>query len=86
MIVLKELNNICLCRIPYLMSASSQHCGKFSLSYLPRRTVKHEYMTVTADGIRYRGQMFTHLNSLIKWFKEHFREPVQTAMGKIFFK
>ena len=63
-------------RIPYFFTASKEFPGKFMLSYLPRKTVRHEFVTVTPDGIRYRQQIFTSLNSLVKWFKEHFRDPI----------
>ncbi|XP_005089175.1 transcription elongation factor SPT6 isoform X2 [Aplysia californica] len=63
-------------RIPYLMSASRQYPGKFLLSYMPRNVPRHEYVSVTPDGMRYRLQMFSSVNSLIRWFKEHFRDPI----------
>lgn len=63
-------------RIPYLLTVSYQFPGKFMLSYLPRNKPRHEYVTVTPDGIRYRSQTFHSLNSLIRWFKEHFRDPI----------
>ncbi|KAJ8959605.1 hypothetical protein NQ318_021791 [Aromia moschata] len=49
--------------------------GKFLLSYLPRNKVRHEYITVTPEGFRFRQQMFDSVASLFKWFKEHFRDP-----------
>ncbi|XP_076825036.1 transcription elongation factor SPT6-like [Clavelina lepadiformis] len=63
-------------RIPYFMTASRTLPGKFLLSYMPRTRSKHEYVTVTVDGYRYRGQTFTTLNQFFKWFKEHFRDPI----------
>ncbi|KAK2165050.1 hypothetical protein LSH36_55g00002 [Paralvinella palmiformis] len=76
-------------KIPYFFTASKEFPGKFMLSYLPRKTVRHEFVTVTPDGIRYRQQIFTSLNSLVKWFKEHFRDPIpgtpasmKTPMGQ----
>lgn len=50
--------------------------GKFLLSYLPRAKCRHEYVTVTPDGFRFRQQMFDSVNSLFRWFKEHFRDPI----------
>lgn len=50
--------------------------GKFMLSYLPRNKVRHEYITVTPEGYRFRQQMFDSVASVFKWFKEHFREPL----------
>lgn len=46
------------------------------LSYLPRTRCRHEYVTVSPDGFRFRGQMFGRVNDLFRWFKEHFRDPV----------
>lgn len=45
------------------------------LSYMLNRC-RHEYVTVTPDGFRFRQQMFDNLNALFKWFKEHFRDPI----------
>ena len=61
-------------RIPYYMSASRQYPGKFLISYLPRKSPKHEFVTVMHDGLRYRSQSFPSLSALIRWFKEHYRE------------
>ena len=58
------------------MSASKQYPGKFLLSYQPRNVSRHEYVTITPDGMRYRQQMFQSISSLIRWFKEHFRDPI----------
>ncbi|KAH9503861.1 Transcription elongation factor SPT6 [Bulinus truncatus] len=63
-------------KIPYLMSASKQYPGKFLLSYMPRNVARHEYVSVTPDGIKYRNQIFKSVNSMIRWFKEHFRDPI----------
>lgn len=46
------------------------------LSYLPRTRCRHEYVTITSDGFRFRGQMFSRVNDLFRWFKEHFRDPI----------
>ena len=50
--------------------------GKFLLSYLPRVQCRHEYITVSPDGFRFRGQMFGRVPDLVRWFKEHFRDPL----------
>ncbi|KAL8562544.1 hypothetical protein ACOMHN_045809 [Nucella lapillus] len=63
-------------RIPYYISASKQLPGKFLLSYLPRATVRHEYVSITPEGMKYRQQVFTSINSMICWFKEHFRDAI----------
>ncbi|XP_050511669.1 transcription elongation factor SPT6 isoform X2 [Diabrotica virgifera virgifera] len=62
-------------KIHYVVSAAKNIPGKFLLSYLPRNKVRHEYVTVTPEGFRFRQQMFDSVSSLFKWFKEHFREP-----------
>uniref|UniRef100_A0A2C9LNX9 Spt6 SH2 domain-containing protein n=1 Tax=Biomphalaria glabrata TaxID=6526 RepID=A0A2C9LNX9_BIOGL len=43
---------------------------------MPRNVARHEYVSVTPDGIKYRNQIFKSVNSLIRWFKEHFRDPI----------
>lgn len=63
-------------KIHYFMSASKNLPGKFLLSYLPKTRSKHEYFTVTPYGYRFRQQMFDSLAALLKWFKEHFRDPI----------
>lgn len=66
-------------KIHYLMSASKSYAGKFMLSYLPKLKVRHEYVTVTPDGFRFRQKVFDSLAGLLKWFKEHFQDPIPTA-------
>lgn len=63
-------------KIHYFVSASREFPGKFMLTYLPRAHPKHEYVTVTPEGFRFRGQVHDSLTSLFKWFKEHFRDPI----------
>ncbi|OAD54023.1 Transcription elongation factor SPT6 [Eufriesea mexicana] len=62
--------------IPYIVSAAKNYPGKFLLSYLPRTRCRHEYVTVTPDGFRFRDQMFNRVSDLFRWFKEHFRDPI----------
>ena len=50
--------------------------GKFMLSYLPRTRCRHEYISVSPDGFRFRGNNFPRVNDLFRWFKEHFRDPI----------
>jgi len=70
-------------KIPYFFTASEKSPGKFLLSYFPRRTCKHEFVTVTPEGMRYRSHMFHSLVALIRWFKEHFRDLVPgTPVGQ----
>ena len=54
--------------------------GKFALAYLPRNKVVIEFVTVTPEGIRYRKNLFRSLNQLMKWFKEHFKEPIPQSV------
>ncbi|XP_066596477.1 transcription elongation factor SPT6-like [Prorops nasuta] len=62
--------------IPYIISAAKNYPGKFLLSYLSRVRCCHEYVTVSPDGFRFRGQMFGRVSDLFRWFKEHFGDPV----------
>ncbi|ESO97932.1 hypothetical protein LOTGIDRAFT_103494 [Lottia gigantea] len=63
-------------RIPYYLSASKAYPGKFLLSYMPRNKPRHEYISINPDGLRYRITNFHSLNSVVRWFKEHFRDPI----------
>ncbi|XP_076452893.1 transcription elongation factor SPT6-like [Babylonia areolata] len=74
--LLKEDKKKTPSKIPYYLSASIQAPGKFLLSYLPRDTTRHEYFTVTPDGLKYRQQIFSSLNTMLRWFKEHFRDAI----------
>lgn len=49
------------------------------LSYLPVQRCRHEYITVTPEGFRFRQQMFESVSSLLRWFKEHFKDPIPGA-------
>lgn len=62
-------------KIHYVISAAKNHPGRFLLSYLPRARCTHEYVSVTPDGYKFRQRMFDSLGGLLKWFKEHFRDP-----------
>jgi transcription elongation factor SPT6 len=55
--------------------------GKFMLSFLPRLTVHHEYITVMPDGFRFQRQMFHSFNALLLWLKKHFREQIPHTPG-----
>ena len=63
-------------RIPYFFSASKQLPGKFCLAYQPGSKPRIEYVTITMDGFRYRNKSLRSVNELIKWFKEHFQDPI----------
>ncbi|XP_057216695.1 transcription elongation factor SPT6 isoform X2 [Triplophysa rosa] len=62
--------------IPYFVSACRDLPGKFLLGYQPRGKPRIEYVTITPDGFRYRSQMFSTVNSLFRWFKDHYQDPV----------
>ena len=56
-------------KIHYFFSASKELSGKFMITYMPRDKVRHEFVTVTPDGFRFRKQNFESLPHLMKWFK-----------------
>ncbi|CAG0924647.1 unnamed protein product, partial [Notodromas monacha] len=71
-------------KIPYILSVVAQAHGtpgRFMLSYQPRLKARHEFVSVTPEGFRYRKQSFDSLNAMLKWFKEHHREPVPNTPG-----
>lgn len=66
-------------KIHYFLSPSKEMPGKFALAYLPRNKVIIEFVTVTPEGIRYRKNLFRSLNELMRWFKDHFKDPIPQA-------
>ncbi|KAJ8674975.1 hypothetical protein QAD02_010761 [Eretmocerus hayati] len=74
--ILKEQKKDNPSGIPYIVSAAKNYPGKFMLSYLPRTRTTHEYITITPDGFRFRGNTFARVSDLFRWFKEHFRDPI----------
>lgn len=71
-----RMQPIKLYNMSYLCLLFQNYPGKFLLSYMPRNRCRHEFVTVTPDGFRFRQQMFDSVAILFKWFKEHFRDPV----------
>ena len=63
-------------RIPYFFSVSAKYPGKFVLAYQPAKKPRIEYVTVTPDGFRYRNQVHSSVNELVKWFKENYQKPI----------
>lgn len=65
-----------MCR--YCLSPSYRQVGKFLLSYLPGRTARHEYVTLTPRGLRFRHKVnsreFRSLEQCLAWFKQHYKE------------
>lgn len=66
-------------KIHYIISAARSYPGRFLLSYLPRAKCRHEYISVTPDGYKFRQRTFDSLAGMLKWFKEHFSEPPPTG-------
>ncbi|VDO79503.1 unnamed protein product [Heligmosomoides polygyrus] len=54
---------------------------KFVLSYLARVKPCHEYISVTSEGLKFRQKFFSSRDSLLAWFKVHFREPPPGLSG-----
>lgn len=61
-------------RIPYFISVSHRAPGRFVLSYLPHVHPRHEIITPTPVGIRFRGHIFQRTEDLIQWFKKHYSQ------------
>ncbi|KAH9493338.1 Transcription elongation factor SPT6 [Dermatophagoides farinae] len=72
--VLNEEKQKAPSRIPYIVSASKEFPGKFLLSYQPNQKAFHEFITATPDGFKYRNNMFKSINTLFKWFKDHYKD------------
>ena len=53
-------------KIPYFLSPSKELPGKFMLSYLPRKSPRHEFVTVTPEAVRYRQQIFHSLGAMVR--------------------
>ncbi|CAG7720260.1 unnamed protein product [Allacma fusca] len=66
-------------KIHYMLHATKEFPGRFYISYLPRNKVVHELITITPEGYRFRQQNFDSLNQVLKWFKEHYRDPPPTV-------
>lgn len=78
--LLREEKKLNPAKIHYFISASKAYPGKFMISYQPRNSCRHEYISITPEGFKFRQQVFDNINSLMKWFKDHYKEPppVQT--------
>ena len=63
-------------RIPYFFSASKKTPGKFALAYQPGNKPFVEFFSLTPEGYRYRRKVHPSVNSLITWFKGHYRDPI----------
>lgn len=56
----------------YTITASTKYPGKFVLSYLAQQKVRHEYLSMTPEGIKFRYQFFSSTEELINWFKMNY--------------
>ena len=50
--------------------------GPFLTVFLMLLVHRVEYVSISPDGFRYRSQMFTSVNGLFRWFKDHYQEPI----------
>ncbi|XP_044580545.1 transcription elongation factor SPT6-like [Cotesia glomerata] len=71
-------------KIPYIISASKNQPGKFLLSCLINIQCHHEHITVTPDGLSFKGEIFQRVSDLIQRFKDQFKNhPVNKKNKKI---
>ncbi|KJE95186.1 hypothetical protein CAOG_08908 [Capsaspora owczarzaki ATCC 30864] len=66
-------------RIPYKLALVPDKPGRLLLAYLPSHSVRHEYVSLTPDGFRFRGHGFALIAKLIAWFKVHFNDPTPSS-------
>jgi len=66
-------------KIHYIIYPSKEFPGKFVLAYLPKDKPRHEFIGLKSEGFRFRQQIFENLSLLLKWFKEHYRDPPPQA-------
>jgi len=72
---LKDEKKLTPAKIPYTLTPSQKFPGRFVLSYFFSQKVRHEYMTTTPEGIRFRNQQFGSTDELINWFKQNCATP-----------
>merc|ERR1712062_837760 len=60
--------------IPYFLSYSYKHPGRFLLSYIPNRSVRHELISLVPKGFRFRGMTFVDPGRLVRWFKQNYQK------------
>ncbi|XP_049849266.1 transcription elongation factor SPT6-like [Schistocerca gregaria] len=64
-------------RIPYYITPSEKHPGRFLLVYAPtNNSVLSEYISLVPEGFRFRQKVHSTPDKLIIWFKKHFRDPI----------
>ncbi|KAL3102217.1 hypothetical protein niasHS_003626 [Heterodera schachtii] len=67
-------------RIPYVITALRERPGRFMLSYLAGSTPRNESMSVTPDGIKFRGHTFASTEDCVNWFKNEFARRQQEVL------
>lgn len=63
-------------RIPYCLSSVKKYPGSFYLAYMPHQTVHYEIFSVKYNGLKLRKIIFSSLETMLGWFKNHYRELV----------
>nr|CDS26732.1 transcription elongation factor spt6 [Hymenolepis microstoma] len=71
---LKEEKSAAKSKIPYCLSSLKKYPGSFYLAYMPHQTVHYEIFSVKYNGLKLRKIVFPGLESMIGWFKVHYRE------------
>ena len=55
-------------RIPYFLTHYNNRPGNFRLWFQPRLNPKNEPVTVKPSGYKFRNQLFTSPNDLLRWY------------------
>ncbi|KAF5398777.1 Transcription elongation factor SPT6 [Paragonimus heterotremus] len=63
-------------RIPYFLSSMKERPGYFILAYMPNKTPHFEFFSVRPEGFRFRRLIFSTLDRMVTWFKEHYNDAV----------
>ncbi|KAF8563474.1 hypothetical protein P879_06561 [Paragonimus westermani] len=63
-------------RIPYFLSSMKERPGYFILAYMPNKTPHFEFFSVRPEGFRFRRLIFSTLDRMVAWFKEHYNDAV----------
>jgi hypothetical protein len=66
-------------RIPYSLTPSTKYPDHASLCFMPSSRMRKEYIKVSPSGFVFRKQEFTTIEKLLKWFKQHFQDPILNA-------
>ena len=68
-------------RIPYYLTHMKGYPGRFLFSYMPTQRPKHEVVSIKPNGYKFRDQIFTSPNDMLRWFKQHYRDPIPGRGG-----